>query len=73
MDLLERQTPISARPASLVAVVPRVAGFVPSSRLHVDLTRNARSTELNPLGPNGSSDIVPLLLVELRLYVKPQI
>jgi hypothetical protein len=43
MYLLERQTPISARPAGFVAVVPGVAGFVPSSRLHVYLTGNALS------------------------------
>jgi hypothetical protein len=40
MYLLERQTPISARPAGFVAEVPGIAGFVPSSRLHVDLTGN---------------------------------
>jgi hypothetical protein len=55
MYLLERQTPISARPAGFVAVVRGVAGFVPSSRLHVDLTGNALSTEVIPLGPSGSS------------------
>jgi hypothetical protein len=51
MYLLERQTPISARPAGFVALVPGVAGFVPSSRLHVDLTGNALSAQVIPLGP----------------------
>jgi hypothetical protein len=62
MYLLERPTPISARPAGFVAVVPGVAGFVPSSRLHVDLTGNALSAEVISLGPSGSSVTLPAVV-----------